>query len=86
MEPVTQEPKLYHNTISEISVEGSLSWKHELYSLFVIPIFGIFLDVIIGLFRKYGCTLFVNVVRRTSNYVSGVNYQNDDNQIVHPLQ
>ena len=60
---------------SERSKDSSFSsnYMHNLYSLLVIRIFAIFIGALIGLLRKYGCTLMVNLVRRISNYFFNIN-------------
>ena len=51
---------------------------NHLYSLLVIPIFAIFIGVLIGLLKRYGCTLLVNFARRVSNYVLNINDTDND--------
>ena len=84
MEPVTAElndeqSTNKHTTIFEKSKDRPYSSKsmHQLFSLLVIQILAIFIGALIGLLRKYGCTLMVNLVRRISNYVLDINNMND---------
>ena len=85
MEQVTDDSRLDHSTDSQISDAGTYpsSSKQKLYSLFVIPILGIFVAVIIGLVRKYGCNILTNFVRRIWNHVMDINYLSDRDQSIH---
>ena len=85
MEQVTDDSRLDHSTDSQISDIGTYpsSSKQKLYSLFVIPIFGIFVAVVIGLLRKYGCNILTNFVRRVSSHVMDISYLTDGDQSVH---
>ena len=85
MEQVTDDSRLDHSTDSQISDVRTYpsSSKQKLYSLFVIPIFGIFVAVVIGLLRKYGCNILTNFVRRVSSYVMDISYLSDGDKSVH---
>ena len=84
MEPVTEGISNDHSVSVDTTdnVSYSSKYRYKLFSLFVIPIFGIFLAVIIGLLRKYGCGIMANLVRRISNYIMDINHQNFADQSI----
>ena len=84
MEPVTEGISNDHSISADTTdnVSYSSKYQNKLFSLFVIPIFGIFLAVIIVLLRKYGCGIVTNTVRRISNYIMDINHQNFADQSI----
>ena len=84
MEPVTEGITNDHS-ISEDTTDNlaySSKYQYKLFSLFVIPIFAIFLAGIIVLLRKYGCGIMTNLVRRILNYIMDINHQNFGDQSI----